>query len=515
MTLSEYAKKRRFTRTPEPKGRSAKGQGPLRFVVQKHFASSLHYDFRLEFDGTLKSWAVPKGPSLRPHDKHLAMKVEDHPLEYSDFEGVIPEGNYGAGSVMVWDAGNYFSRHAADRRGSEKEMRSGLKKGHLVFILNGQKLKGEFALIKMQDAKDENAWLLIKKGDQYARDSDITKKAKSVKSGRSIEQIAKEDDPLNLDQAPKSKMPHDTKPMLSTLTADAFDDHDWLFEIKWDGYRAIAEREDGKVRLYSRNLQPFNPKFPGVVSALEELDHDFVLDGEVVALDKEGKPSFQLLQDYTKTPAGSIVFCIFDILHLDGRDLTSLPLWKRKVILQHLLPQKGPLKFSEHVAGNGRSFFAAAEEQGLEGIMAKRKDSSYRIGKRGRDWLKIKAVKRQEAVIGGFTETRGGRQHFGALILGVFEKGKLSYIGHVGSGFDEQSLKALHQKLLQLKRPASPFTPNVKGNMPTTWVEPELVCEVKFSEWTKDGQMRQPIFLGLRPDKKPKQVVKELPRGTR
>ncbi len=509
MPLKEYSKKRSFDKTPEPAGKVVKGKGALRFVVQKHDASQLHYDFRLEMDGVLKSWAVPKGPSLVSHLKHLAMMVEDHPYEYRNFEGVIPEGEYGAGSVIIWDEGTYHSENAIDRAGSEKELAEGLKAGHLVFVLEGKKIKGLFALVRFKTA-GEHAWLLFKKDDRYTSTADITKKDRSVRSNLKVEEVAEQ--ASGQIDTPKSKLPHNVKPMLCTLVEDAFDDPDWIFEIKWDGYRTIAEINKGKVDLYSRNLQPFNAKFPPVVKALEKVMHAAVLDGEVVALDESGRASFGLLQDYAKTPSGSLVYYVFDILHLDGHDLTGLPLLKRKEILKNMLPKSPHIKLSEHIEKDGKAFFEAANGQSLEGVVAKRKSSTYQFGKRGADWLKIKTHLSQEAVIAGFTEPKGARELFGALILGVYEKEELIYIGHTGGGFDGTSLKAVYAKLEPLVTDSSPFKAPVKTNAKATWVKPKLVCEVKFQEWTSEGQMRQPIFLGMRPDKKPEQVKRELPK---
>ncbi len=525
MALDKYNQKRRFEETPEPAGKKRKGSGPLNFVVQKHEASRLHYDFRLEVDGVLKSWAVPKGPSLNPHDRRLAMMVEDHPFDYRTFEGIIPEGNYGAGTVMVWDQGTYAPwadvsgkwQEIKDRAQAEKKLRQMLKAGHLTFILHGSKLHGEFALIKIKDSDEENAWLLIKKGDETADPKrDVTSEDHSVVSGRSMEQIAAASDKqwtsseLDLSDAPKAKLPDDVKPMLASLTDQPFDNSDWVFEIKWDGYRAIAETGKG-VKLYSRNLQPFNEKFAPVVAALQDFKHEVVLDGEVVAVDPEGRSRFQLLQNYQTTGQGTLVYYVFDILHLDGHDLTGLPLLRRKEILTQILPPSGVIKLSQHIEQKGTAFFAAAAEQNLEGIMAKAANSTYRMGSRSKQWLKIKTHQRQEAVIGGFTEPRGSRKSLGALVLGVYDGDDLIYIGHTGGGFDDKGLKEMHQKLQPLIRETSPFSTTFKTNAPVSWVEPKLVCEVSFAEWTGDGHMRQPILVGLREDKDSKSVVREQP----
>ncbi len=540
MALAEYQQKRSFDQTPEPHGKPGKGRGPLRFVVQKHAASRLHYDFRLEMDGVLKSWAVPKGPSLNPGDKHLAMMVEDHPYDYRTFEGVIPKGNYGGGTVMVWDEGTYYPGYAdhdgkfhktgKNRAEQEKELQRQLHDGHLTFIIEGKKLGGEFALIKMKDADEENAWLLIKKNDKFADpDRDVTADDSSAATGRTMDQIAAQADERNqalnrdiqtsvnqslvsiLSSAPQAPMPHSVKPMLATLAGAPFDDPDWVYEIKWDGYRAMAEVEHDRVKLYSRNLQPFEIKFAPIAQSLRQLGHAAVLDGEVVVVDLQGRSRFQLLQDYQRTHKGTLVYYVFDILHLDGHDLTPLPLVQRKTMLQQILPNLPNIRFSEHIQQQGKQFFELARQRGLEGIMAKQASGQYLPGKRAQQWLKIKTHQRQEAVIGGYTQPRGSRQYFGALVLGVYEGDDLVYIGHTGGGFDDAKLKNIHQKLQQLEIDVCPFKVKPKTNAPARWVKPQLVCEVEFSEWTGDGSMRHPIFIGLRHDKNPKEVVREMP----
>jgi bifunctional non-homologous end joining protein LigD len=531
MALEKYQQMRRFNETPEPAGKARKGRGPLRFVVQKHAASRLHYDFRLEIGGVLVSWAVPKGPSLNPEDKRLAMMTEDHPYEYKDFEGIIPKGNYGAGTVMIWDEGTYYpgyvdhdgqvQKTGKTRAEQDKEMRRQLHQQHLTFIMEGQKLKGEFALIKIKNSDDENAWLLVKKGDASAdTKSEITSADRSATTGRSIEEIAADGDRqwtrdgessvLDLGDTPKTDMPREVKPMLATLTDTPFDRDDWLFEVKWDGYRAIAEVEQGKAKFYSRNLQSFNSKFKPVVDSLSQLKHDAVLDGELVAVDEQGRSRFQLLQNYQKTGQGSLLYYIFDVLWLDGHDLTKLPLLRRKQILSQLLPAQSLVRYSDHIEKSGSNFFQLAQQQQLEGIIGKQADSLYRQGVRSKSWLKIKTNLRQEAVVGGFTEPRGGRQGLGALILGVYEDDKLCYIGHTGGGFTDQGLQDMHRRLQPLTRPDSPFSTIFKTNAPVTWVEPNLVVEVSFAEWTAEGHMRQPIFIGTREDKDPRAVRREV-----
>ncbi len=523
MNLSTYRAKRRFNETPEPEG--GKGdKSVLRFCVQKHQASHLHFDFRLEIDGTLKSWAVPKGPSLNPGDKRLAMMVEDHPLDYRTFEGNIPEGNYGAGSVIVWDEGTYHARASEDHDESERLMAEGLEQGHITFVLDGHKLRGEFALIKLQRGQ-KNAWLLVKKQDEFAS-SDEELDQTSVLSGRSLDDVAagveakKSKGKQSTKEAKKPK-PAPTKakkqaaptsfvrPMLATLVEKPFDRKGWLFEVKWDGYRAIAEVKDGDVRLYSRNQKSFDAKFAPLIAPLSAIGHDVVLDGEVVALDEEGKSQFQLLQNYQKTGKGQLVYYVFDLLQLDGQDLRGRRLTERKKLLAGILKGKKEIRLSEHIKNDGLAFFDAVADKGLEGMIAKNGESTYQEGARNLDWLKIKTHMRQEAVIGGFTRPKGSRQGFGALVLGVYQDDELVYIGHTGGGFDGRGLTDLQAKFKPLHQAKCPFSTQPKTNTPAQWLKPSLVCEVKFQDWTEDGHMRQPIFLGLREDKDPTSVHRE------
>lgn len=521
MALQAYRQKRRFEKTPEPRGKARARRGALRFVVQKHHARRLHYDLRLEVDGVLKSWAVPKGPSMNPADKRLAVMVEDHPLDYGGFEGTIPEGNYGAGSVIIWDRGTYEPIEANSRAEDEKRILEELSKGHVRLTLHGEKLRGGFSLIRLKRGK-ENDWMLIKRRDEFADGSDVLADDRSVKSGRTVEELgngragaAKKERKRTARTAKrppaKSAMPHRIKPMLATLVDKPFDREGWIFEIKWDGYRAIAEIENGDVQLYSRNFISYDKRFPTIVRALQQFGHDVVLDGEIAALDSHGKSQFQLLQNYQRTGKGTIVYFVFDLLYLDGRDLRSLPLLQRKLLLAPLVNGKREIRMSEHVVEAGTAFYKAAVDQGLEGMMAKNGDSPYREGARSWDWLKLKSRQRQEAVIGGFTAPRGARKKLGALVLGVYQGRDLVYVGHSGSGFDEQSLDTVHDKLKPLVQPECPFRVKPKTNMPVQWVKPALVCDVAFQEWTSDGIMRQPIFQGLREDKKPASVVRELP----
>lgn len=506
MSLTKYRQKRTFTKSPEPRGATHKTGQELEFVVQKHRASHLHYDFRLELDGVLKSWAVPKGPSLNPADKRLAMQVEDHPYDYRTFEGKIPKGNYGAGDVIVWDHGTY--EPVTDGKNPQATLREALKKGHLSFIMHGQKLRGEFTLVKSPHM-GENAWLLIKKDDRYASGEDITKQGASTLSKQHLpaDNESLEDRLPNL---PKVAQPQHVKPMLATLTDAPFDDKNWLYEIKWDGYRAIAGWNGKRVELYSRNDNDFSKRYAPVTEALRGLSKPCVLDGEIVMVDTEGKSHFELLQNYIRGAKGELQYQVFDLLWLDGNDVRELPLIERKALLKDLLKGNEVVRYSDHVVGEGIKFFKSAEQAGLEGIMAKRCDSVYRTNYRSKQWLKIKTHKRQEVVIGGFTEPKGSRQHIGALLVGIYENDNFIYVGHVGGGIPTEQLKPLRHRLERLQRQTSPFQETIKPNAPVHWVTPKILCEVTFGEWTNDNRMRQPIFVGLRSDKDPKKVTKEV-----
>jgi bifunctional non-homologous end joining protein LigD len=571
MSLTLYNKKRHFSETPEPKGKEKSSQGALHFVVQKHDASSVHYDFRLEMDGVLKSWAVPKGPSLNPADKRLAMMVEDHPFDYRNFEGVIPEGNYGAGTVIVWDEGTYHlaGGNESSRKEEEKKLLHELYSGNVKLELHGKKLKGEFALFQMK-GKGGKSWILVKKKDEYATEEDITDKNTSVKTGKTIAQVAAENGTvpnhpeeeirakskkrpvqlLNALSSPKdtvktskaaagktpgpatrlrkskgvkvkellgdslhlartAPMPQDVVPMLATLTNEPFDNKNWIFEIKWDGYRAVAYCDHENVELISRNLSSFTEKYYPVARALQQVGLSAVLDGEIVAVNEKGLAAFQLLQNWQNTPV-RLQFFVFDILWLDGYDLTALPLIERKRILKEVIPtDHAMVKYSDHVAGKGKDFFKVAINQGLEGIMAKKANSVYQIKERTKDWVKIKVNQRQEVIIAGYTKPRNTRKFFGSLLLGIYDDDELVYVGHTGSGFNTKSLETIYNKMQPLVVDESPFTRTPKTNMPATWIRPKLVCEIKFTEWTKDRMARHPIFMGLRVDKKAKEVVFE------
>ncbi|HEY6874119.1 MAG TPA: non-homologous end-joining DNA ligase [Geobacteraceae bacterium] len=526
MGLKEYASKRRFGKTPEPRPDLGTEGDLLVFVIQKHAARALHYDLRLELEGVLKSWAVPKGPSLDPAVKRLAVMVEDHPFDYKDFEGVIPEGNYGAGSVIIWDRGFYRHPAARDRVENERLLLDGLKKGDVKFVLKGGKLQGEFALVKT--GKDGKSWLLLKKKDRYATGADILAENRSVVSGRTLEDVfrAKPGKPSGqkkidrirlrealeseaLREAPLAPMPHAVQAMLATLVREPFDHPDWLFEMKWDGYRAVAEVQDGDVALYSRNLISMNQKYFPIVDALRKLRCEAVLDGEIVVVDERGHPDFQMLQNYRKSGGGHLLYYVFDLLHFQGHDLTSLPLVRRKELLKNILPSSPKIRFSDHVWKDGVLFYQVVREKGLEGIIAKHALSPYRMGRRSRQWLKVKTRRTQECVIAGFTQPRGGRRHFGALVLGLFAGEELVYIGHSGGGFAAKDLKEIREKLDPLIQGECPFKMAPKTNTPATWLRPELVCEVAFSGWTEDAVMRHPVFLRLREDKAACEVVRE------
>jgi bifunctional non-homologous end joining protein LigD len=499
MPLEDYYEKRNFEETPEPKGKTAHTKGALHFVVQKHAASHLHYDFRLEAEGVLKSWAILKGPSMNPADKRLAVQVEDHPYDYRTFEGTIPAGNYGAGTVMVWDEGTYHAVGVQSRKESEEEIMRGLEEGRLDFVMNGHKLKGEFSLVRLKGSRKKE-WLLIKKKDPHATTEEITQLDKSVLTQRSFSS--------NLQGIKKKAMPKKIKPMLATLVEEPFDEKDWIFEIKWDGYRALAEIQKGKVQLLSRNNQSFNTRFKPIVKALESFSFSALLDGEIVLLDEKGIPSFQLIQNYQRLAQGQLKYYVFDLLYLEGYDLRHLPLVQRKDLLKKILPESEIIHYCEHVEAKGISYFQEASEKGLEGIIAKKATSLYQQG-RSREWLKIKTHKRQEVVVCGFTEPKGTRTYFGALILGVYDQGKLVYVGHTGSGFDRKKLASIYEQLTPLIQKEPSFQEVPKTNAPVTWIQPKLVCEVNFAEWTRDGQMRQPIFLEFREDKKAEEVVRE------
>lgn len=544
MSLQQYKKKRDFKKTSEPVSGKAAGTKHI-FVIQRHHATRLHYDFRLEMDGVLKSWAVPKGPSLNPADKRLAMEVEDHPYDYKDFQGEIPPGNYGAGYVYIWDKGTYELLES-NGKPFDKAALAEWKSGSLKVVLHGKKLKGEFALVKMRGGREENAWLLIKHNDKYAvhdaydseehtpktiinkgkgphnvkpEDATSVKKAAgpkkaAVKKTATPKKAAKSTTTVKKKAPESERMKEFYKPMLATLVDAPFDRPGWIFENKWDGYRAIARVKKGEVQLLSRNKLSFNEVYAPIVNAVAKIPHNVVLDGEIIVPGTGGKSDFQALQNYKTTQKGKLTYMVFDLLYLDGHPLEDLTLLERKELLKEIVMRLDDpaVRFSGHVEGKGIQQFQKAKKAGWEGVIAKNGESTYAEGARSLNWLKVKVLNRQEAVICGYTAPRGSRKNIGALILGVYEKDKLQYIGHCGGGFNDTGLKTLHTRLQQLETDKSPFASKIKTNTPVTWLKPQLVCEVKFAEWTNDGHLRQPIFIALRDDKPAKSVTRENPK---
>ncbi len=523
MSLRTYDQKRNFKDTSEPKGAKKKSDDKQHiFVIQRHHASRLHYDFRLEVDGVLKSWAVPKGPSMNPADKRLAMQVEDHPYDYKDFEGVIPEGNYGAGFVYVWDKGSYELLRE-DGKDFDKEANKEIRDGDLKIRLKGKKVKGEFALVKMKNS-DDNAWLLLKHKDSYAvkeayNSEDYTPqriKDKGVKEKEKMKGAKKKAQPAKVKAAAAKKELF--TPMMATLVDAPFSREGWLFETKWDGYRAIADVRKGNVELYSRNHLSFNKDYAKVVAALEKLSHNAVLDGEIVIMKKDGTSDFQSLQNYKNDASGNLVYVVFDLLQLDGQDLMALPLIQRKELLKDVVKQLGSktVIYSEHVTDDSEKLYKTAKQKGWEGIIAKETESLYAEGRRSMSWLKIKIVDEQEAIICGYTDPQGSRKKIGSLVLGVYDdKNELKYVGNCGGGLNGALINELYEKMQPYRQKTSPFKEKIRTNTPVTWVKPELVCQVKFSSWTSDRHLRQPIFLGLRKDKPAKEVYKETAKSTK
>ncbi|MBV8345215.1 MAG: non-homologous end-joining DNA ligase [Candidatus Eremiobacteraeota bacterium] len=525
-SLERYHKKRDFAQTPEPSGRTrrggaAAGRRKMRFVVQMHRATRLHYDFRLEAGGVLASWAVPKGPTLVSGDRRLAMHVEDHPLDYRDFEGNIPAGQYGAGSVIVWDRGTYTLAEGDDPAAE-------IGAGKITFILHGKKLRGEFTLVKIKAREGESGepWLLIKDRDEYSDARyDPAKHPESVKSGKTLADVAGDKRARTWQSKPSARqatatrrrssagrdpLPHPKALMLATLIDEPFDDPEWLFEIKWDGYRALCTIDAGKLSLVSRNGLDMLARFPD----LAQLSTAFasvpvMVDGEIVSLDSRGRSSFQRLQESQKKPAG-LTYAAFDLLYADGADLRSKPLEERKALLERLIRDDGVVLYSKHVVERGVKLFENARKRGLEGIIGKKRSSTYQE-RRSRDWVKIKTGHEQEFVVGGWTDPKGSRKGFGALLLGVYHGGALRYVGSVGTGFSAKLLTELAARLRKLERKTSPFGNDVEVRPRPHWTSPELVVEVRFSEWTRDGYLRQPAYLGLRPDKRARDVVAEIP----
>ena len=564
MPLEEYAAKRHFGKTPEPAPSTGKPEfAGNYFCVQRHDASRLHYDFRLEIDGVLKSWAVPKGPTLDPSLKHFAAHVEDHPIEYGDFEGTIPKGNYGAGSVMLWDHGTFTL--LGDAGGLEQ-----IARGDLKFQLHGEKLNGDFALVLMKGRGKGNEWLILKKRDQYAVEGwDVEAHAHSVLSGRTQAEIAEglparktkrktagdtgrvwDTSPpakrgsktapaaaaapaasttkkkLAIDLAAvkgarKAEMPSALEPMLATLVEKAPRGEEWLYEIKWDGIRAVAFLDGGEVRITSRSGLRCERQYPELAVVPHQIaGRTAILDGEIAVLDEKGVSRFHLIQPRISNSdpnsishlsrSTPVVYFAFDLLYLDGYDLRAVPLSKRRELLQTVVTPGGVLRISEVFPGAGEELLEAARGIGLEGVVAKHASSAYE-SRRSREWLKIKIVGEQEFVIGGYTAPQGDRDYFGALVLGLYDEGKLQWVGNVGTGFDQKLLAGIFARLKPLVTDDCPFEERPKPDKGMTWVKPELVCQVRYANWTPDHRLRAPVFQGLRNDIAPRQVALEEP----
>ncbi|GIZ52362.1 DNA ligase D [Noviherbaspirillum aridicola] len=521
--LATYHAKRNFSVTPEPRGAVAEPGERLRFVIQKHHARRLHYDFRLEFDGTLKSWAVPKGPSLDPAEKRLAVHVEDHPLDYMDFHGDIPEKQYGAGHVEVWDTGYWepLGDPSADYR-----------KGKLKFRLDGEKLQGGWTLVRtrLQASGDKEQWLLIKEQDEQARaqrDYDITEdmphSVEAPEQARQARARARNPRPApgttlapaKLTKAVKQPLPETLRPQLATLVEDIPRGADWIYEVKFDGYRMLARVDGAQVTLYTRDGNDWTARLPGVAKAVKALGLGSAwLDGEIVVLDAQGVPSFQLLQKaFDSRSTADIVYFVFDLPYCGGYDLRNTPLIERHALLQQRMEKNAAptLRYSAPIPQPPASLLESACRLSMEGIIGKRADSIY-LGKRSPNWIKLKCRRRQEFVVVGYTEPQGARQFFGALLLAVYgEDGKLRYAGRVGTGFDGRLLADLHGKLKSLEQDSLPFERMPAGlrRGDTHWVKPQLVAEVSFAEWTADHMLRQAVFHGLRKDKRAREVRRE------
>ncbi len=544
--LEEYRKKRRFDRTPEPSGEPelpAEAQRPAKatrlpkpklpeleiradeehgptFVVQKHRATRLHYDFRLAIDGTLKSWAVPKGPSQCHADKRLAVQTEDHPLAYGNFEGKIPEGNYGAGTVMVWDRGTFVVENVP---GQKLDALQQLQKGEIKFHLNGEKLRGSFVLVKLKKSEKGNEWLMIKHKDAAENSAwNIDEHDGSVLTGRSIEEIEQEQPPKRspsplrpdeLQDALKAAMPSRLEPMLATIGDHPFSNPSWLFEIKWDGVRALAWIDNGALTIRARSGAEITARYPELASLPAAIAaRQALLDGEIAALDTQGRSDFGLLQErmHVRAPADNliarvpVVFFAFDLLHCDGYDLRRSPLIERKQLLQRLLHTTERIRFSDHQVERGKEIFDLAKASGLEGIVAKRLDSPY-VSERSTSWVKLKVTQTVDAVVAGWTAARTSAIPLGSLLLGLYEGKKLRFIGHVGTGFDGKKLEELSGKLKKIASTTCPFDAAPETNEKPFWVSPELVARVKFSEWTQEKALRHPVFIALREDIRPEE----------
>src|ERR1700737_3922679 len=516
--LVDYRRKRRFDETPEPRGISAH-KGDKIFVVQKHAARRLPYDLRLEVGGVLKSWAVPKGPSMNPGDKRLAIHVEDHPFDYRTFEGTIPEGNYGAGEVIIWDQGTYEPEGAL----SAEEQ---LERGELKFRLHGRKLNGSFVLVKLKRSQGKNEWLLIKHREEYADPLwNVDEHGESVVSGRPLpktqkEKRANEDStPLNPAQLPGARsapMPRDVSVTLAKLADKPFSDPNWLFEIKWDGIRTVAFVDNGGVRLSSRSKRDVSAEFPEFQDLARHLRaRTVILDGEIVTLDENGRSDFQKLQNRfgVSKPSQKLItdvpltYYLFDVLYCNGFDVRKAPLLQRKELLRQVLRADDRVRYSEHQLEKGKELHAAAKKQGLEGIVGKQIESPY-TGNRTSFWLKFKIVNELDAVIVGWTAPRRTRQYFGALVLALYdEKQDLQFIGSAGTGFDQQTQKDLLAQLEKLRVARSPLRNPPKLREHVEWVRPAMVARIKYANWTEDNHLRAPVFLGIRKDRAPEECT--------
>ncbi len=541
MPLEEYLRKRDFTKTPEPAPGAPNaeiGRSRGRFVVQRHRATRLHYDFRLEVGGVLASWAVPKGPTLDPAVRRMAVHVEDHPIEYFDFEGVIPARQYGAGDVIVWDWGTW------EAEAPTTDATTAIPNGELKFVLNGQKLKGRFTIVRTSrrpgtaptkafEDDEGDQWLLIHKRDEAAQTGwDAEDHPQSVKTGRTNDDVKADRDALWNGQAPAASaeidlagavaapMPAHIEPMLATLASKPFSDPDWLYEIKWDGYRVQAVVADGKVRIWTRNLNDAETYFPRLLTPPSWIEaRQAIVDGEVVALDEDGRPDFSLLQTKlgAKTASG-LVYQVFDLLYLDGRSLLDVPLEDRKRLLRSVLKEHPRVRFATHIEGEGLAFYEAAKANQVEGVIAKLRRSRYEPGRRTNAWLKLKIRPEQELVVGGWTPGEGNARDLGALAVGVYEDGKLRFSGKVGSGFTGAIRKDLLARMRPLATDEPPFDPappkDYRGRWGgdlanITWVRPELVIRAELGGWSRDNMVRQSAFKGIEPDRDPTAVVRE------
>ncbi|HEY6012900.1 MAG TPA: non-homologous end-joining DNA ligase, partial [Candidatus Limnocylindrales bacterium] len=544
MPLDEYRRKRDFARTPEPPAGAVATTGGSRtgrYVVQRHRATRLHYDFRLEIDGVLVSWAVPKGPTLDPGVRRMAVHVEDHPIEYFDFEGVIPARQYGAGDVIVWDWGTW------EGEAPTLDGRAAVEAGELKFRLDGEKLKGRFTIVRTggrrrkgddpgarafeDDAGDQ--WLLIHKRDEASVPGwDAEDFPQSVKTGRTNDDVKAARDALWNGQAPAAAaeidlsgavlaaMPSSIEPMLATLASKSFSDPDWLYEIKWDGFRIQAVVNDKRVRLLTRNLKDGATYFPGLAGTPSWIEaREAIVDGEVVALDEDGRPDFGLLQERLgDVSAKGLVYQVFDLLYLDGRSLLKVPLEDRKRLLQSVLRAHPRVRFAAHVVGDGEAFYKAAQDRELEGIIAKLRRSGYEPGRRSAAWLKIKVRPEQELVVGGWTPGEGNARDLGAVAVGVYDDGRLRFSGKVGSGFDGRTRRLIRERLADLETGTPAFDPapprDYRGRWGgelknVHWVRPELVIRAELGGWSRDGMVRQAAFKGIEEGRDPKTVSRE------